>query len=514
MKNLKFTSTIIILTMIFLVFSPTSDIKAEEVKLVITHINDIHSMIQPFAEEEGGELLGGIARISTVLNEIRYENENVLFLNAGDLVAGSGNKYQVDYDLPLYGYRGLLEIELMNQLGLDAIVPGNHEYDFGLRWMERSYEEADFEVLSANTFYRFLPDIEGKKGEAIYKPYNIFEFNGIKVAVVGISTDQYVKSAQILVEDPIENLAELISSVREKADLVVVLSHLGKKNDRNMAQEVDGIDIIVGGHSHTEILDPIREEKTLIVQADVYGKKLGKLELVIEDGEIKKNDYNLIPIDESIIPDQGIEQLIQEREVIGEIAYNSLVSSREEQSTLGNFITEAMSWYSGADIALIDSGIAEGKLEKGVVTAVDFFEVFWPYRARTVGAEKDLNEIQLIGMVKKQREIKPLPLWAVIGKSDMLESIVLIELTGEELLKVLNRSDEQIGTANYLQISGINLASDDSNYNLKLDQKYKVAVNLSLALGKGGYEQLWQPENFKILDKEVFEVILKYIKES
>lgn len=503
----------IILLLITIFFSSTGEAGTEEVKLTIVHTNDLHSMIMPFSEEDE-EKVGGFARIAALLKRIRNENENVLFLDAGDLLAGSENRYQVDYSLPLFGYRGLLEFELMNQLELDAMVLGNHEFDFGVRWLERLFEEAKFEILSANSFHRPLPDVEGRNGEAIVNPYAFFVFNGVKVAVIGLTTYIYIKSSQVLVEFPFdaEILSKELPHLKENADLIVVLSHLGIENDRKLAREVDGIDIIVGGHSHTETPEPVREGKTLIVQAGKYGKKLGKMEIVMEDGEIVSYDYRLIPVDGKIEPDKKVQQLIRNKEFIGEIFGNSLVSSDQEQSTLGRFTTDAMCWFTGADVALINSGLVEGELKKGIIRADDFFEVFWPYRVRTVGPEKDLNEKQLIEMVKKQREDRSLPLWSIIGKSDGLESVVLLELTGEELLEVINRSNEQVGTDNYLQISGIDLELKEIYYNLISEEKYKVAVNLSLALGKGGYEQLWKPEDFKVLNKEVFEVVLEYFE--
>jgi len=506
----------IILLLITIFFSSTGEAGTEEVKLTIVHTNDLHSMIMPFSEEDE-EKVGGFARIAALLKRIRNENENVLFLDAGDLLAGSERIYQVNYSLPLWGYRGLLEVELMNQMGLDAMVLGNHEFDFGVRWLERLLEEAKFKVLSANSFYRFKPDVEGRNGEAIVDPYAFFVFNGVEVAVIGLTTPIYIKSSQVLVKFPFpaeipEILSKELPHLKENADLIVVLSHLGIENDRKLVREVDGIDLIVGGHSHTETPEPMREGKTLIVQAGEYGKKLGKMDIVMEDGKIVSYDYRLIPVDEKIEPDKRVQQLIQNKEVIGEIFGNSLVSSCQEQSTLGRFTADAMCWFTGADVALLNSGLVKGELKKGIIRADDFFKVFWPYRVRRLGPEKDLTEKQLIEMVKKQREERSLPLGSISGKSDGLESVVLLELIGEELLEVINRSNEQVGTDNYLQISGIDLESREIYYNLIPGKKYKVAVNLSLALGKGGYEQLWKPEDFKVLNKEVFEVVLEYFE--
>ncbi|MFW5995687.1 MAG: bifunctional metallophosphatase/5'-nucleotidase [Halanaerobiaceae bacterium] len=498
----------ILILLVVLLFIPVRQSNAEE-EIIITHLNDIHSMILPFNEEGGRENVGGIARIANVLDEIRAENENVLFLNAGDIVAGSGDIYQEDYDLPLFGYRGLLEVELMNELGLDAMVPGNHEYDFGLRWTERLFEEAEFEVLSANARY-----LTANEGDSIYEPYKVFELGGTEVGVIGISTDDYIQSSQINESDQIDALAEQVPVLEEKADIVVVLSHLGKDMDMEVAREVEGIDVIVGGHSHTEIDEPLRVGGTLITQAGIYGKSLGKLKLEIEEGQIVDDDYRRILIDESVNSDREIEQLIEERSKVGEFVYSGLKSSTEEQSTLGNFITNAMCWYTGADIALVNSRVAEGELERGDIPASDFFEVFWPHRSRSVGPEKDLDEEQVVQMVKNRREggQREIPLDIIIDDSDRLESIVTLQLTGKELMEILEANREIRGTGDYLQVSGLGEEYSADSYHLEPDRDYEVAMNLNLALGRGDFKQLWQPDEFKIKDKEVFEVVLDYLE--
>ncbi|MFW6238749.1 MAG: bifunctional metallophosphatase/5'-nucleotidase, partial [Halanaerobiales bacterium] len=335
-----------------------------------------------------------------------------------------------------------------------------------------------------------------------------------EVGVIGISTDDYIQSSQINESDQIDALAEQVPVLEEKADIVVVLSHLGKDMDMEVAREVEGIDVIVGGHSHTEINEPLRVNGTLITQAGIYGKSLGKLKLEIEEGQIVDDDYRRILIDESVNSDREIEQLIEERSKVGEFVYSGLKSSTEEQSTLGNFITNAMCWYTGADIALVNSRVAEGELERGDIPASDFFEVLWPHRSRSVGPEKDLDEEQVVQMVKNRREgdQREIPLDIIIGDSDRLESIVTLQLTGKELMEILEANREIRGTGDYLQVSGLGEEYSADSYHLEPDRDYEVAMNLNLALGRGDFKQLWQPDEFKIKDKEVFEVVLDYLE--
>ncbi|MFW5995853.1 MAG: bifunctional metallophosphatase/5'-nucleotidase [Halanaerobiaceae bacterium] len=512
MKEGKYTLVILLIVLCFLSLPVSTDEVEAGEKIVVTHINDLHSMITPFTVD--GKELGGIARMATVLDTIRAENDNVLFLNAGDIFAGSGEKYQENYELPHFGYRGLLDVELMNEMRLDALVPGNHHYDFGLRWSERILEDAEFDVLSSNAVYRNRPDVEDKNGELMYEPYTVYKFDETRVGVIGVSTDDYIQSSQVDEEDQIETLKEQVPRVEKEADIIIALSHMGRKHDREIAQEVDGIDLIVGGHSHTELKTPLQEEGTLIVQAGSFGKSLGKMELEVEGERIVNRDYELIQIDDSIDPDSEIKDLIAKRERIGELVYSDLSTSEEEQSTLGNFITNAMCWYSGADLAMIDSDLAEGVLERGEITASEFFEVFWPHRSRTIGPEKDLNEKQLIEVVGRHRDKEGFFLDAFTHKSDRLESVVVLDLTGEEILEILQKSRrENAGTEKYVQVSGLGPEGSEKNYNVKPEKEYKVAVNLSLALGKGNYMQLWRPDEYEIMDREVFEVVKNYIRQ-
>jgi 5'-nucleotidase len=251
------------------------------VKIVILHTNDVHSHIDPFPDNDPKYPgLGGVERRAALISRIRAQEKNVILLDAGDIFQGT----------PYFNkYNGELEMKLMTQMGYDASAIGNHDFDAGLENLSAQLKHASFPLLCANYDFTGTP-MEGK-----VQPYKIFEREGVRVGVFGLGVELaglvdnrlYGKTQYL---DPIIKAAEVTHKLRseEKCDVVVCLSHLGYKyenekvSDLVLAKKSEGIDIIIGGHTHTFLEKPTivknRKGKNVhVAQVGWAGIRLGKV---------------------------------------------------------------------------------------------------------------------------------------------------------------------------------------------------------------------------------------------
>jgi 5'-nucleotidase len=254
-----------------------------KVKIVILHTNDVHSHLEPFpANDPKYANLGGVERRAALIRSIRAKENNVLLLDAGDIFQGT----------PYFNmFGGEVEMKAMSAMGYDATAIGNHDFDGGLDNLAKQLTHATFPMLVANYDFTGTP-MEGKT-----IPYKIFEHEGIRTGVFGLGIEMaglvdsrlYGKTVYL---DPIVKAAEMVNELRDKkkCDVVVCLSHLGfrydndKVSDMVLAKKSRGIDVIIGGHTHT-FLDKAtvvknREEKDVVVaQVGWAGIRLGKIEI-------------------------------------------------------------------------------------------------------------------------------------------------------------------------------------------------------------------------------------------
>lgn len=250
-------------------------------KITILHTNDMHSRIEPFPDDGGNFAnMGGMARRASLIHKVRSEESNVLLLDAGDIFQGT----------PYFNfYGGELEFKLMSKMQYDAATLGNHDFDNGLEGLLEQLPNASFSFISSN--YDFSDTILNNK----FQPYSIYRKNGIKVGVFGlgieleglVAKDNYGKTKYL---NPIEISKTMVQELKQKkCDLIICLSHLGysykseRIDDRKLAEQVSGIDLIIGGHTHTFLDHPeevVNKEghKTLINQVGWSGLKLGKVD--------------------------------------------------------------------------------------------------------------------------------------------------------------------------------------------------------------------------------------------
>ncbi len=268
--------------------------------ITILHTNDVHSHIEPFAANDPKYAnKGGVARRSSLINKIRKESPNVLLLDAGDMFQGT----------PYFNfYGGELEFKLMSKLGYDAATIGNHDFDNGIDGLAAQMPHAKFDLLSANY------DMSNTIMDGFTKPYKVFIKEGVRIGVFGLGIQlsglvnrRMYKETKYL--DPIEIATDITQTLRkdEQCDLVICLSHLGYDypdktiiSDLNLARATSGIDLIIGGHTHTFLEKPTiaqnkKEEFVLINQVGWGGIQLGRVDFFLEDATIASNAvyYNI-----------------------------------------------------------------------------------------------------------------------------------------------------------------------------------------------------------------------------
>lgn len=269
----------------------------KEIKLTILHTNDVHSRIEPFPMD-GSKVqgLGGVARRSTLIRQIRNEEKNVLLLDAGDMFQGT----------PYFNlFEGEVELELMSKLRYDAGTFGNHEFDNGLKGILKHFDKANFPFITSN--YDFSNTILAGKT----KEYMVFEKQGVKIGIyaVGVDIEGLVDPnnyAGMKYLDPIEVSNRLVKKLKYdlKCDLIICLSHLGysykedKISDLKLAANTKDIDLIIGGHTHTFLEKPTEVKNldgkiVLVNQAGYGGINLGRIDFTFNPStKEKKVAYN------------------------------------------------------------------------------------------------------------------------------------------------------------------------------------------------------------------------------
>lgn len=268
-------------------------------KLTILHSNDVHSRIDPFpADDKKYPGMGGMAQKAEVIKNIRAQEDNVLLLDCGDIFQGT----------PYFNfYHGELEMKLMSQMQYDAAIMGNHDFDAGIDGFEKQLAHANFPIINSN--YDFS-DTE-MHNKTI--PYKIFQKKNIKAGVFGLGIELNGLVPDSLYgntkyKDPISEAKKMSNLLRydEKCDLVICLSHLGYKYDDNkisditLAQNTEGIDIILGGHTHTFLQSPAiyknaANRDVIINQVGWAGVWLGRIDIFFEK-KFGKKWHNASPV--------------------------------------------------------------------------------------------------------------------------------------------------------------------------------------------------------------------------
>jgi S-sulfosulfanyl-L-cysteine sulfohydrolase len=275
-------------------------------KLTIIQQNDTHGSLylhdELFWKNNQPELskTGGLPRIAKYIKNLKSQKDNVLFLDGGDLFHGT---------LPLVASKGEAIIPALQKMELDGWVPGNWDFAYGKQQLSSLANALPFPAVACNVK-------EQDSNQSFLKPYMIKEMNGVKLGVIGL-TYPYVDetmperfSKGLSFSKGVEETRHCVEELKEKVDLIVLLSHMGLPLDVELAALVEGIDIILSGHSHDRIEKPITVNGALVVQAGSSASFLGKLEINMEGGKMADYQYELIAIDESFSVDEEMEGII------------------------------------------------------------------------------------------------------------------------------------------------------------------------------------------------------------
>lgn len=267
--------------------------KGELIKLTVLHSNDVHSRIEPFTSGRN-KGLGGAAFRAKIIADIRKKEKNVLLLDSGDILQGT----------PYFNFfNGELEFQLMKKMGYDVATIGNHDFDAGIDWLEKNISDSGLSIVNSNY------DIKDTVLKDSIQPYKIINRKPLKIGVFGLGIelkglvpDNLYKST--IYKDPIEAARQTSSLLKndEKCDLVICLSHLGyaykesKVSDVKLAQSVENIDLILGGHTHTFLDSPTilknpAGKKVLVHQSGWAGIRLGRIEYFFERNRKKNWSY-------------------------------------------------------------------------------------------------------------------------------------------------------------------------------------------------------------------------------
>lgn len=422
----KLYVTVILALLLVLAMTFTAGAVSEPKSVDVMFVHDTHSHLNEFSTLENGEpkLLGGFAKMKTMIDAQKAKNPDTLLLDAGDF--SMGTLIQVVFE------EEASELRMLGELGFDATTLGNHEFDYrskGLaNMLDHAVDSGDLlpEIVLCNVDWEAMQDAGLTEDQQLLydafenygiKDYTIVEKNGVKIAVIGVFGEDALDCAPtctLLFKDPVEAVKETVAYIKENenVDMIACVSHGGTWEDENksedeiLAKNVPELDLIISGHTHTKLTEPIVHGNTYIVSTEEYGKYLGSLSMTQkEDGRWDITSYELLTIDESIARDEQTQARVDEfmsmadskyleqfgytREQVLcdnaiEFAPQSATSELHTEINLGSIMADAYTYavekYSAdthpVDVAVVPSGTIRDTYTKGKITTEDVFNSF------------------------------------------------------------------------------------------------------------------------------------------
>ena len=378
-------------------------------QLTIMQMNDSHAYLdlhqELFWKGNHAEYrkAGGYARIAVILNRVREEKSGqVLAFDGGDTIHGTYAAVKT---------QGETLIPVLNRLGFDAMT-AHWEFAYGPEQFKKVAGQLAYPVLACNVY-------DQKSRDLIFPAYTIHEVGSLRVGTIGIASNIVDKTMPPSFSQGIyftlgnEELPGIITKLRndENVDLIIVLSHLGFPQDAKLAQEIQGIDVLLSSHTHNRVFAAKQVGRTIIIQSGAHGSFLGQLDLEIDNRRIIGFRHQLHIVEESVLPDQTVQTLVDEalapyrgelREVVGHTS-TALHRNTMLESTMDNLLLQSILAHTGAQIA---------------------FSNGWRYGAPIAPGPVTLND-----------------LWNIIPVNP---PISLVELTGEEIRAMLEENLEHV----------------------------------------------------------------------
>lgn len=372
--------------LVFSVFIITVSACTQPKTITILHTNDMHASFIPrsatWVRTDPKPLVGGFNELAYAVDSIRAAVPATLLLDAGDVMTGNPIS-----DMEYGGAEGGALFEMMNRIGYDAWAPGNHDLDISQENLRALIRIAKFPSLSANLVNNDGAFAVGNTG------YTIIERGGLRIGVFGLMLQRLAGVVNqnnlvgIRVLSPVETAQRMVNELKPRTDLIIALTHQGADEDSILATQVAGLDIIVGGHSHTRIQTPKVVNDVIVVQAGGYCENLGILELTVDNGRVVSHNGRLHQLWAREGRTSRLTPLIDSLK--GEIdkAYAEVVATLQndwkrasgKETNIGNFIIGAMAEAAGAEIGFANSHGIRKDVAAGPLTKRDLYEVL-PFR--------------------------------------------------------------------------------------------------------------------------------------
>lgn len=462
-------------------------------ELILLHTNDSHGSVIAV------DSVGGLAERATFIRQVREANEQVLLVDAGDINAGQPVSNMADAKTDILAY---------NYMGYDAAAAGNHEFDKPLDILKAQMKMAHFPFITSNI---------QENGKTLGELYLIKEYDGVKVGLFGVTTVNTQKlsvgAAQLTFLNEVETARQMVDLLRKQGcGIIIALAHLGFTEttpdfltSQKLAAQVNGIDIIVDGHSHSYINEPLRINNTWIVTASQGGRYVGEGKMEITGGKLSGFDWKPIEIkgfaQDSLLAaelkpyidaaERDLETEIGTATAPFPIYENDVNMARRKENALGNLITDAMAWKAAelgikTDFALINSGGIRAGLPGGKVVKNDIMTVLPFANVLEIITMKGSDVLQLFDFI------------ATIG-----EGVGAFPQLSEEVRVKIDRKAQKIVS---LTIGGKEI--DPASV-------YRVATCDYIAAGRDGYENGFRHiTNKENMSLNISDVVMQYIQEQ
>tara|TARA_Y100000746_G_C15456455_1_gene429473 strand:- start:655 stop:2199 length:1545 start_codon:yes stop_codon:yes gene_type:complete len=489
--------------LLFACFSNAQESSKKEI--VLLHTNDIESVYEPIPAtwRDDMELIGGISHLATLIRDVR-ESEDISFLvDAGDIFTGALSKKS----------EGKLPFDLYSAMNYDTLTLGNHEFEYGWERLVETIPRANFPVLNANIVHQ-------DSGELIAQPYTILNRNGVKVGVIGVmgidafyNTMASFHRTGLTIKDPTETAQYWADIIRDEVNIIVVLTHQnrtapmqtnkesdpsvqrGFDEDYAMAGNLKGVDVIFGGHSDNGLQEPVIHPDTGTVIGLTFGQgmHLGytKFKIDTQKHDVEFIEGYLIPVNsKQLLEDKQTATLIKDyRKIYPEllevlaVVSEPLMRKYNEESSIGNLLTDYMREAAQSDIAFLNSGAIRADFNAGDVTLEQLINVY-PFK-------DNLTIIELTGNQIKELVEYSLTLPYGIGQisglqinydstQDMMNRVIDIKVNGNELI---DNKKYTVSVSGYLAKGGDGyrvfpegrFISDDKPFQDALYEEFKKA---------------------------------------
>ena len=349
--------------------------------LTILQINDTHGYLEAHPElvrvgaRETYPVLGGYARIAGLFKKIRQEQEGaVIALDNGDTLHGT---------FPAVHSKGEDLVPLLNALALDAMTP-HWEFAYGPAHLMQLRARLDYPVLADNCY-------DKATGELVFPPAIIVERVGLRVGIIGIAATIVDKGMPPAFSEGVrftlgrDELPEHIARLRdhENADLVIVLSHLGFPQDMRLASEVSGLDILLSGHTHNRLAEPVLVNGAIIIQSGCHGSFVGRLDVEVGDRKITGFTHRLIPVDDTITADTKMQGMVNSvlaphREMLNAQVGRTrggLNRSLVLETSMDNFLLDAIAAAAGTSLAFSNGWRYGAPIPPGPISRNDLWNI-------------------------------------------------------------------------------------------------------------------------------------------